>query len=149
MAKYTPTATYDDANLILRLYDMRREERMREARAWFTGNFHASTMEEFLKLCPLGPKENANYRQVISYWDMAASFVTAGVLSEELFFESNRELLLTYTRVEKLIPAIREANKDPFALKNLEAVAKNFIDWLNKRAPGTYDAFAARVSNIR
>ncbi len=149
MAKFTPTATYDDANLILRLYDMRREERMREARAWFTANFHASTMEEFLKLCPLGSKENANYRQVISYWDMAASFVTAGVLSEELFFESNRELLLTYTRVQKLIPAIRESYKDPFFLKNLEAVAKNFIEWLNKRAPGSYDAFAQRVSNIR
>jgi hypothetical protein len=149
MAKFTPTATYDDANLILRLYDMRREERMREARAWFAANFHASTMEEFNKVCPAGSKEHANYRQVVSYWDMAASFVTAGVLSEELFFESNRELLLVYTRVQKLIPILREAFKDPFAWRNLEAVAKNFIEWMNKRAPGSYDAFAGRISNIR
>ncbi len=146
MAKFNPTATYDDANLILRLYDMRREERMREARAWFTVNFQASTMEEFLKLCPLGSKENANYRQVISYWDMTASFVTAGVLGEDIFFESNRELLVVYTRLEKLIPAIREAYKDPYVMKNLETVAKNFIEWMNKRAPESYAAFASRIS---
>jgi hypothetical protein len=149
MAKFTPTATYDDANLILRLYEMRREERMREARAWFTANFHVLTLEELQKLCPLGSKENAHYRQVTSYWDMAASFITAGVLSEELFFESNRELLLVYTRVQKVLPAIREAFKDPNVMKNLEAVAKDFIDWMNKRTPGSYDAFAGRISNIR
>ena len=146
MAKFSPTATFDDANLILRLYDMRREERMREARAWFTANFQASTMEDFLKLCPLGSKENANYRQVVSYWDMAASFVTAGVLSEELFFESNRELLLVYTRISKLLPAIREAYKDPCVMRSLETVAKDFIEWMNKRAPGSYDSFAVRMS---
>jgi hypothetical protein len=80
---------------------------------------------------------------------MAASFITAGVLSEELFFESNRELLLVYTRVQKVLPAIREAFKDPNVMKNLEAVAKDFIDWMNKRTPGSYDAFAGRISNIR
>lgn len=149
MAKFTPTATYDDANLILRLYDMRREERMREARAWFTADFHASTMEEFQKLCPPGSKENANYRQVVSYWDMAASFVTAGVLSEDLFFESNRELLLVYTRVRTLLPSLRQAYKDPNVMKNLEAVAKDFIELMNKRAPGSYDSFVARITNVR
>ena len=149
MAKFTPTATYDDANLILRLYDMRREERTREARAWFTANFHASTMEEMQKLCPPGSKENAYYRQVVSYWDMAASFVTAGVMSEELFFESNRELLLVYSRVHKFLPQLRTAFQDPFVMKNLEAVARNFIEWMNKRAPGSYDSFVARTSNVR
>jgi len=149
MAKFTPTATYDDANLILRLYEMRREERMREARAWFTANFNASTLEEFQKLCPLGSKENAHYRQVTSYWDMAASFITAGVLSEELFFESNRELLLVYTRIQKLLPAVRESYKDPNVLKNLETVARNFIEWMNKRTPGSYDSFTGRNSIAR
>jgi hypothetical protein len=149
MPRFTPTATYDDANLILRLYDMRREERMRDARAWFSANFHVSTLEEFQKLCPPSSKENANFRQVISYWDMAASFITAGVLCEELFFESNRELLLVYARMEKLLPRIREAFKDPNAWKNLETVAKNFIDWMNKRSPGSYESFVARNSNSR
>jgi hypothetical protein len=149
MAKFTPTATYDDANLILRLYDMRREERMREARAWFTANFHVSSMDEMQKLCPPGSKENAYYRQVVSYWDMAASFVTSGVLSEDLFFESNRELLLVYTRIEKLMPEVRKANQDPFAMKNLETVAANFIAWMNKRAPGSYESFASRMSKVR
>lgn len=146
MAKFAPKGTYDDANLILRLYDMRREERMREARAWFTANFQPATMEEFQKLCPGGSKENASYRQVTSYWDMAASFVTGGVLTPELFYQSNRELLLVYKRMENLIPLIREANKDPFAFHNLETVAKEFIEWTNKRAPGSYEAFAERIS---
>ncbi|MBM3793821.1 MAG: hypothetical protein FJW31_07085 [Acidobacteria bacterium] len=146
MAKFAPKGTYDDANLILRLYDMRREERMREARAWFTGNFQPATMEEFQKLCPPGSKENASYRQVTSYWDMAASFVTGGVLTPELFFHSNRELLLVYKRMEKLIPLVREANKDPLTFDNLETVAKEFIVWMNKRAAGSYEAFSERIS---
>ena len=44
--------TYDDANLILRLYEMRREERMRRARAWFTANFKVKTWDELQKLAP-------------------------------------------------------------------------------------------------
>lgn len=149
MSKFQPTATYDDANLILRLYDMRREERMRDARAWFTANFHASTMDELQKLCPPGSKENASYRQVTSYWEMAASFIKAGVLNEDLFYESNRELLLVWVRIAKLVPHIREANKDPFAFKNLETVAQSFIEWMDKRAPGSYAAFAERISKLR
>lgn len=150
MAK-TPvaTATYDDVNLILRLYDMRREDRMRKARSWFVANFHASTVEEVQKLCPLGSDENASYRMVTSYWEMVASFIQAGVLRPEIFFESNRELLLVYVRVEKLIPQLREANKDPFVWHNLEGVARQYVAWLNNRAPGSYEAFAERIRGLR
>jgi hypothetical protein len=87
-------ATYDDANLVLRLYDMRREERLRKARAWFSAHFKVKTFDELTKLAPSGSDENAYYRMVITYWDMAASFITSGVLDKELFFQSNRELLL-------------------------------------------------------
>ncbi len=146
MAKFAPKGTYDDASLILRLYDMRREERMREARAWFATSFQPATLEELQKLCPAGSKEFASYRQVTTYWDMAASFVTGGVLTPELFYQSGRELLLVYRRLEKILPLVREANKDPFAFHNLETVAKDFIEYLDKRAPGTYAAFAERMT---
>ena len=149
MAKFNPTATYDDVNLILKLYDMRREERMRDARSWFTANFRVSTLEEFHTLCPAGSKENANFRMVVSYWDMVASFITAGVLKKEIFFESNRELLAAYVRIEKLLPQWREMAKDPFSFHNLEEVAREYIEWLNNRAPGSYEAFAARIRNLR
>jgi len=86
--------TYDDVRLILKLYDMRREARMREARKWFGTYFKAKTLEEFNALCPPGSEPNASYRMLTSYWEMVASFVTNGVLHQELFFEGNREFLV-------------------------------------------------------
>ena len=79
-------ATYDDVNLILRLYEMRREDRLREARKWFTGSFKVKTFEEFQALCPGGSDPNASYRMVVTYWDLAASLITSGLLQPELFY---------------------------------------------------------------
>ena len=69
--------TYDDVNLVLRLYELRRETKMREARAWFTANFRPQTWAEALEKWPPGSPENAMYRQVVSYWEMCASFITS------------------------------------------------------------------------
>ena len=138
-------ATYDDANLLLRLYDLRREEKLREARAWFVANFKPKSMADIDQLCPPGSDNNARLRQVASYWDMAASFVTAGVLNPELFFASNREMLLVAVRVRPVLADIRAAYKDPSFLKNLETVAQQFSDHLDKASPGTLEAFVARV----
>ena len=95
-------------NLILRLYEMRREDRLREARKWFTGSFKVKTFEEFQALCPPGSEPNASYRMVITYWEMVASFLTSGVLNAELFYQSGRELLLVWERVRDIVPAMRE-----------------------------------------
>ena len=138
-------ATYDDVNLILKLYDMRREEKMRAARGWFFANFKPKSMAEFQQLCPPGSEPNAFARQVTSYWDMAASFVTSGVLNDELLFQSNRELLFVWMRLEPIIGEVRGAFKDPNYMKNLETVAKSFIEYLNKSNPETVQAFKARV----
>lgn len=137
-------ATYDDARLILSLYETRREERLRKARAWFAGSFKPRSLEDFAALCPPGSDENASYRMVTTYWEMVASFVTSGVLSQELFFQSGRELLLVWERLREILPALREKNNDPFAYANLEAVATAYIEHLDRKAPGTYAAFSAR-----
>ena len=89
-------ATYDDANLLLRLYELRREDKMRQARDWFFKNFHANNLEELSKICPLGSPEHAFFRMMSSYWEMAASFVTSGVLQRELFMQNSRELLFVW-----------------------------------------------------
>jgi hypothetical protein len=138
-------ATYDDVNLILRLYELRREEKMRLARNWFVGHFKVKSMSDFQELCPPGSDANAFARQVTSYWDMVASFVTAGVLSEELLFQSARELLLAWMRVQPIVQEARAAFKDPGYLKNLETVATSYIEYLNKTNPETVQAFKARV----
>ena len=138
--------TYDDVNLILRLYELRREAKMREARGWFFGNFKCKTMAEFGQLCPPGSDPNANYRQFTSYWDMAASFVNAGVLHPELFYANNREMLLCWIRVSPVIAEIRQAFGDATYLANLEQAAKAFAEWLDRTGgAGAAEAFAKRV----
>jgi hypothetical protein len=138
-------ATYDDANLLLRLYEIRRDSKLREARAWFVANFKPKTMADIQELCPAGSENNARMRMVVSYWDMAASFITAGVLNPELFFVNNREMLVVWVRVSKLIPEMRAAYKEPTFWENLEAVGNQFIAFLNKTSPGAFEAFTARV----
>lgn len=138
-------ATYDDVNLILRLYEIRREEKMRAARAWFVTNFKCKTLEDFNQLCPPGSEPNAMARQVTSYWDMVASFINAGVLNDELFFQGNRELLITYLRVQPLLAEIRAAFKDPTYMKNLETVGKSYEEYLNRTSPEIVKSFKARV----
>ena len=85
-----PRATYDDVKLLLQLYDVRREDRLREARRWFAASFKVKTLDAFNALCPPGSEPSASYRMVTTYWEMVASFMTSGVLSQELFFESGR-----------------------------------------------------------
>jgi hypothetical protein len=138
-------ATYDDVNLILRLYELRREDKMRLARNWFVANFKVKSMADYQQLCPPGSDANAFARQVTSYWDMVASFVTAGVLSEELLFQSARELLLTWMRLKPIVEDVRAAFKDPGYMKNLETVGNSYVEYLNKTNPETVAAFKARV----
>jgi hypothetical protein len=141
-----PRPTYDDANLILRLYEMRREARMRQARAWFSANCKGvQTFEDLLKLAPAGSDENAFYRQVVTYWDLVASFVANGILHRELFFQSGRELLVVWERVRDLVPSMREAYKDPTYLKNLETVGNEFAAYMKAQSEASYEAFLKRV----
>lgn len=145
MAQVTHQATYDDANLLLKLYELRREEKMREARAWFVTNFKPKSVEEMLKLCPPGSGENAKMRQVITYWDMAASFVSMGVLNPEMFFANNREFLLVWLRVRHYLPDLREKYRDAHYFEHLEKAGNMNIEFLNRTSPGSLDAFIARV----
>ncbi|MGH9668401.1 MAG: DUF4760 domain-containing protein, partial [Bryobacteraceae bacterium] len=132
-------------NLILRLYELRREEKLRQARAWFVKNFHYNTMEEYAKACPPGSDENTYARMVTSYWNMVSSFITSGVLHPELAFQNNQELLLVWERARVVAPALREAYKSPNMWKNLEAAGNQFIEYMNRTTPGSYEAFAART----
>ena len=138
-------ATYEDVNLVLRLYELRREETLRNARAWFTANFRPKSLDEFNKLCPAGSQENAYFRMVTSYWDMVASFVTSNVLNKDLFFESGGELLIAWLRLKPFVAELRDSRSNPAAYRNLETVATDYAAHMNQKAPGAYEAFAKRV----
>jgi hypothetical protein len=138
-------ATYDDLNLVLRLYEMRREDRMRQARKWFAAQYKPKSLQEANEIIPQNSEENAYVRMVTSYWDMVAGFITSGVLNEELFFQSGYELLFCWERVQHLVPEIRSQFGAPLYLNNLEEVARRYAEWMNRQAPGMYEKFAANV----
>lgn len=115
-------ATYQDANLILGLYELRREERMRAAREWFLQKFQPRSLDDVRGLAA-GTPENVSYRMVTTYWDMAASFISHGILDAELFLESGGEMLVVFAKLEPLLPEIR-AQMNPRLLVNVEKVVK-------------------------
>ncbi len=134
-------ATYDDANLILRLFELRREEKLRQAREWFAANYAPTSLEDAMKLAPMGSKENTYVRMVTSYWDMVASFVTGGVLNQDLLFESAGEMLLVWERVRVLVPGIREMFHNNASYRNLETVGNAYIKWMQSNGPEAYGTF--------
>ena len=140
-------ATYDDVNLILKLYELRRDDRLREARK-FVGGLKVKTLAELQSVCPPGSEQDASFRMATSYWEMAASFVTSGVLNRELFADSGGELLFVWTKIQDLVPEIRKAFNSPKYLSNLETVAKAMIDRMNKSNPKAYETFQARVRGV-
>ena len=136
-------STYDDANLILKLYDLRREPRLRDARKWFGSAPQFQSREAWLKCCPAGSEENASYRMVVTYWEMAASLVASGVLNAELFYASNMEMLFVWEKIRILLPEVRIAQKNPMLYRNLEQVATEFLEHMKAGSPEWYDEFFA------
>src|SRR2546423_9530992 len=90
----------EDANLILKLYDLRREPVMREARNWFF-SFNPTSAAEYMETL-MGP-QGAYARMVISYWDMAASLVNNGAIDEQMFNEANGEHLFVFAKIEPIL----------------------------------------------
>ncbi len=108
----------EDANLILKLYDLRREEVMRKARHWYTMQFNPGSIQEITDV--LMSDKNAYYRMVTTYWDMAASLVIHGAIDEQMFSDTNMEHVVVYAKVEPFVPELRTMFGSPNVLKNLE-----------------------------
>jgi hypothetical protein len=137
-------ATYEDATLILRLYDLRREEKLREAREWFAAQFYPQTLDDIKAVLAPGSPRNGAFRMVVSYWDMAASFAVRGPLDAALLLESAGELILVWAKLEPLIAEMREWAQLPEWLQNLEAIIER-VDW----APGRVAWLKARFAAYR
>jgi len=116
-------ATIADAQLIVQLYDLRRESEMRKARNWWAGEFFPQNADDFLKVAwAMGTQENAWLRQVSGYWGMVASFVNQGALNEQLFLAPgfSGEMFLLYAKIHPFIKELRAKLDDPNAFKELE-----------------------------
>jgi hypothetical protein len=95
----------EEAGLILKLYELRREETMRKARDWYFRDFNPQSMADFNNAM-LG-EHSGHLRMVVSYWDMAAALVNNGAISLELFNDSNGEHLAVFSKIEPLLSEIR------------------------------------------
>ena len=114
-----------DAQLILKLYELRTEEGLRSARKWVVGEFWPTTSEEFFAVQrAMGSDHNAYLRQVVSYWEMAAAFVLHGALDAELFFDCVGENLLLLAKFHPILGEIRK--ELPSFLKNTDELTRRF-----------------------
>jgi len=115
-------ATPADAEIILRLYELRTEAEMRKARAWMTGEFWPATAEEYFAVAenPADP-HSAWLRQVITYWEMAAAMVLHGAVSAELFVDCNSEGFFLLAKFAPILDGIRGKNP-AFLMKTADLV---------------------------
>jgi hypothetical protein len=111
----------EDANLILKLYDLRREAVMRDARNWFF-TFNPTSVQDVFET--MVGEHSGHLRMVISYWDMACSLVNNGAIDEKMFNEANGEHIFIYMKMEPVIEGMRTAFENPDFLRNLETLVK-------------------------
>ncbi|HEX8247187.1 MAG TPA: hypothetical protein VF599_03300 [Pyrinomonadaceae bacterium] len=116
----------ESADLIMKLYDLRREEKMREARGWITSFFPESAAD--IMQAMVSAETSAYFRMVTSYWDMAAGFVKHGAIDEEMFLESNGECVLVFSKIEPFLEELRQIMASPNYLKNLETLIMKMPD---------------------
>src|SRR5713226_7219929 len=141
--------TNEQVHLMLRLYEERREPRLREAREWFSANFHVKNEGETMGLCPPGSKENAYVRMVLGYWEMVASIVNRGLIDEEFFFESNGEQWAVFEQVKPVLAAWRAMFSSPNFLANLEKQCNHLEAWREKRSPGSNEAIRKVLAQMQ
>lgn len=116
------------ASLLLKLYELRTEKALRQARAWFAFEFHPSTARDVLATW-LGPgHQSAPYRMVTSYWDMAASLVSEGAIPAEMFNAANTEHFVVYAKLRPFLSEIRAATQYPDYLVHLERLVTSPAD---------------------
>lgn len=140
-------ATAADAELVLKLYDLRREPEMRKARNWMLVDFWPKNAEEFVKIAnAMGTQENAWLRQVGGYWDMAAALVLHGAINADLFLEGgiSGEMIFIYAKVQPMLKELREKMSAPSLMGNVERVITE-----NKSGRDRLKIISARVEARR
>lgn len=119
------SSPYESADLLLKLYELRREEVMRKAREWYTKAFHPQSAQEVVSV--LRGEHGAYFRMVTSYWEMAASFVNYGAIDWKMFMEANpgepvNVFVKLYPYLEELRNMFASKYDDTQAFQNLEQV---------------------------
>jgi hypothetical protein len=141
--------TNEQVNLMLRLYEERREPKLREAREWFFANFHVKNEEDMMRVCPPGSQGNVYMRMVLTYWEMVASIVNRGLIDQDFFFENSGEQWAVFELVKPVIAAWRTMFSSPKFLANLEEQCKRLEAWREKNSPGSNAAIRKMMEQMQ
>jgi hypothetical protein len=131
------------AELILQLYDLRRENVMREARSYIGGEFMPKSADELVELVSAGNKHTGYILQVYGYWDMVAAFVLNGALSAGLVYDTCQEMYFQYAKIQPYLAEFREKMNMPEFLTSIEQVVEN-----SKKGQKRLDAMRANLSAV-
>ena len=129
----------DSANLLIKLYELRREPTMREARDWFARDFNPSSIDEVM--ATLAGPNSGRFRMVSSYWDMAASFVNNGAIDEQMFNDANGEQLVVFAKLEPFVAEYRQRLGSESYFAQLEKLVM--------KRPGAKELMAATRERFR
>jgi hypothetical protein len=124
--------TNDDVQSILKLYEARREQKLRLARDWYATRFLPKTFDDIKAIVSPQNPDSVYFRMVTSYWDMAASFVVQGAVHEALFLESAGEMFLVWAKLEEFVGRMREELQIPRLLVNVEKLVVRAPDGLER-----------------
>ena len=116
------------AELIVKLYEIRRETALRASRDYVGGEFNPKSVDEFVNLVKDGGKPSGHIMQVYGYWDMVAAFVLHGALDEELIFDTCQEMYFQFEKVQPYVAGFRQKMNLPEFLKSMEAVYQGAQD---------------------
>ena len=112
---------YENADLLMRLYDFRREAELRDARNWVIRSFNPNSPEDYT--AALASENSAKLRMVMSYWDIAAAFVVHGAIAAPMFHATSGEMLATFCKIEHMLEEVREHTGQGNLLSHVEEVA--------------------------
>ena len=116
---------HHDAELVLKLYDLRREALMREARNWMATFAPKSMDDDMALMSNFAAKENAYFRQVCSYWEMVAALIVHGTLNADLAYETLGEMYFVYAIMEPFLGEMRKKFNSPEMFKNVQQVVES------------------------
>lgn len=128
--------THEQAQLQLQIYDLRREERLRQARDWFFKNYRVKSVDDAMRIAAPDTQGGTYTMMVTGYWEQACALLNYGLLHEDLFFETNGEFFGVWEMVKPVVPDLRKMFKEPHFLSHLEKAAKRFEEWSERRSPG-------------
>jgi hypothetical protein len=141
--------TYEQAQLHLQIYEMRREARLRQGREWYFKNYFVDSLDDSMRIAGPGTENGALCMMVLSYWEQACALLNYGLLHEGLFFETSGEFFGVWERIKPAIAQGRERFSNKLFLANLEKAAQRYESWMESRSPGQIAAMRQFMKQMR